>query len=77
MLVPIEMLVKVYDLYILYLTFVHLQAEAAPRAEATTTDRSDTEKNAFKFFQDVAGADLEVDALELQKIMNHVFKKGM
>lgn len=56
MLVPIEMLVIVDNfLSICIQLLCNLQAETAPRAEATTADRSDTEKNAFKFFQEVAG----------------------
>ncbi|KAI2805674.1 Calpain-1 catalytic subunit [Blomia tropicalis] len=52
-------------------------AEAAPKVQSTGGDRTDNEKSAFQFFQKIAGEDLEVDALELQKIVNHVFKKEL
>ncbi|UXI16507.1 Serine-arginine protein 55 [Sarcoptes scabiei] len=35
------------------------------------------EKSAYKFFSKIAGDDMEVDAQELQKVINHVFKKEL
>lgn len=39
-------------------------------------DQRPEEKSAYKFFSKIAGEDMEVDAMELQKVINHVFKKG-
>lgn len=40
-------------------------------------DQRPEEKSAYKFFSKIAGDDMEVDAMELQKVINHVFKKGL
>ncbi|XP_075679746.1 calpain-9-like isoform X1 [Dermatophagoides pteronyssinus] len=40
-------------------------------------DQRPEEKSAYKFFSKIAGDDMEVDAMELQKVINHVFKKEL
>ncbi|XP_075591567.1 calpain-B isoform X6 [Dermatophagoides farinae] len=40
-------------------------------------DQRPEEKSAYKFFSKISGDDMEVDAMELQKVINHVFKKEL
>lgn len=52
-----------------------MQAELANKTEQAEGG-GEAEKAAKTFFQKIAGDDMEVDAFELQQVLNHAFKKG-